>query len=73
MCAGVKLQIGGRQAGKRVKQYSDYQLGTKAHALGGGHWIKVERGWKWATSGCVFPTPGADAVRIELPENKEIV
>lgn len=59
--------------GKRFKQYSDYPLGTKAHALGGGHWIKIERGWKWATSGCVFPTPGADAVRIELPENKEIV
>ena len=70
MCAGVKLQIGGRQAGKHFKQYSNYPLGTKAHATGGGCWIKVERGWKWATSGCVFPTPGADVIRIELPDDQ---
>lgn len=61
---------GGRNAGKRFKQYSDYPLGTKAHATGGGCWIKIEMGWKWATSGCVVPTPGADVIRIELPEDK---
>lgn len=51
-------------------KHRDYPLGTKAHAVGGGCWIKVERGWKWATNGCVVPTPGADVIRIELPENK---
>ena len=43
-------------------KYRDYPLGTKAHAVGGG--------WKWATSGCVFPTPGGDVIRIELPDDK---
>lgn len=61
---------GGRNTGKRFKQYSDYPLGTKAHATGGGCWIKVESGWKHATRECVVPTPEAAVSRIELPENK---
>lgn len=47
--------------------WSDYPLGTKAHAVMGGYWIKVERGWKWC-NGDTFPTPGADVLRIELPD-----
>jgi hypothetical protein len=34
-------------------------LGTRAPAIGGGHWIKVERGWKWH-AGSTFPRPGGD-------------
>ena len=34
-------------------------IGTKAPAIGGGHWIKNERGWKWCT-GATFPFPGGD-------------
>ena len=41
------------------KPFSDYPIGTKAQALGGGYWIKNERGWKWCT-GATFPTPGGD-------------
>lgn len=37
----------------------DAPLGTRAPAFNGGHWIKVERGWKWCT-GSKFPRPGAD-------------
>lgn len=37
----------------------DFPVGTKAPAIGGGHWTKVERGWKWCT-GAVFPVPGGD-------------
>ena len=50
------------------RPWRDYPIGTKAHAFDGGHWIRVERGWKWS-SGDTFPTPGADAFGacIELP------
>jgi hypothetical protein len=47
---------------------SDYPIGTKAHAIGGGYWIKTNRGWQWFT-GATFPTPGGDVHRYELPEN----
>lgn len=36
-----------------------YPLGTKAKAIGGGYWEKVERGWKWC-AGSTFPSPGGD-------------
>lgn len=38
-------------------------LGTKAPAIMGGAWCKVEGGWKWNGpdgSGSTFPTPGGD-------------
>jgi hypothetical protein len=41
------------------KPLSEYPLGTKARAIGGGHWVKVERGWKWF-NGSTFPRPGGD-------------
>lgn len=34
-------------------------MGTKAPAIGGGHWVRVEQGWKWCT-GSTFPRPGGD-------------
>ena len=41
-------------------------LGTKAPASGGGHWTRVERGWKWCT-GSTFPRPGGDWTGKLLP------
>lgn len=38
-------------------------LGTRAPALMGGAWCKVERGWKWNGpdgNGGTFPRPGGD-------------
>ncbi len=54
---------------ERDKPWCCYPLGTKAHAINGGFWTRVIRGWKWCT-GATFPTPGADAVGhcIELPQ-----
>lgn len=34
-------------------------IGTKAPAIGGGHWVKVAGGWKWH-NGDTFPQPGGD-------------
>jgi hypothetical protein len=48
------------------RPWSDYPLGTKAFAASGGHWVRQQNGWKWCT-GDTFPTPGGDAVGIELP------
>ncbi len=41
------------------KPVRDYPLGTKFKALMGGHWIRVERGFKWCT-GSTFPNVGGD-------------
>lgn len=51
------------------KPWSEYPIGTKAHAFNGGFWIKVKTGWKWCT-GSIFPTPGGDACGycIDLPK-----
>jgi len=53
---------------KKDREWREYPLGTKAHALNGGYWIMVKTGWKWC-SGDTFPTPGGDAFGncIELP------
>jgi len=50
------------------RPWSEYPIGTKAHACSGGHWLRVETGWKWH-SGDTFPTPGGDAVGrcVEIP------
>lgn len=47
--------------------WEKYPIGTKAQAIMGGHWIKNKRGWKWHC-GATFPTPGADASRVCIPE-----
>lgn len=49
---------------KPKRAWKDYPIGTKAYAVGGGYWIKTDRGWKWCT-GDTFPTPGADVCRVE--------
>jgi hypothetical protein len=49
------------------RPFKEYPIGTKAQALGGGYWIKNERGWKWCT-GATFPAPGGDWTgMISLP------
>jgi hypothetical protein len=55
---------------KKDREWRDYPIGTKAHAINGGYWIRVKNGWKWC-SGDTFPTPGGDAVGncIELPSD----
>lgn len=42
---------------------SNAPCGTIAPAIGGGHWFRTERGWKWnGPDGCgsTFPRPGGD-------------
>ena len=54
---------------KKDRPWSEYPEGTKAAAIGGGYWIKNNRGWKWCT-GATFPTPGGDASGfVSLPDN----
>lgn len=51
-----------------LKPWAEYPVGTKAHALSGGYWIKTARGWRWgAKGGSTFPTPGADAYVVTEP------
>lgn len=50
---------------KRLR-FGDYPIGTKVFSCIGGHWTRVETGWK-ALSGDVFPRPGGDAFEVELP------
>lgn len=52
------------------REWRDYPLGTRVHAVNGGYWERVERGWKWIR-GSTFPRPGGDAIGncIELPED----
>lgn len=54
---------------RATKPWSEYPIGTKAHAVMGGHWIKTERGWKWHC-GDTFPSPGADAFWVSLPSKE---
>ena len=37
------------------KPLREYPIGTKAKAIGGGYWMRVEYGWRWCT-GSTFPT-----------------
>jgi hypothetical protein len=52
----------------RDRPWNEYPSGTKAHAIDGGCWLRVQNGWMWHT-GDTFPTPGADAMGkcVELP------
>ena len=55
---------------RRDRDWRAYPVGTKAHAINGGHWVRVKTGWKWCT-GATFPTPGGDAIGvcIEMPNS----
>jgi hypothetical protein len=44
---------------KAEKDVWEYPIGTKFKALMGGHWIRVERGFKWCT-GSTFGNVGGD-------------
>ena len=50
--------------------WSDYPIGTKVYACGGGHCTKTERGYQW-NGGSTFNTPGGDWSRIEMPADQE--
>jgi len=52
-----------------MKDWSEYPIGTKAHAVNGGYWTKTERGWQWC-GGATFPTPGAGVIGVELPSKE---
>lgn len=58
--------ISGSERQRKDRPWSEYPIGTKAHAASGGHWVKIEAGWKWS-SGSIFPTPGGDAISVTLP------
>lgn len=51
---------------QHVGRWNAYPIGTRAHAISGGHWDRVVDGWKWCT-GDTFPTPGADALDVSIP------
>ncbi len=65
--SGLMDEWEGRQRADRP--WSEYPLGTKAFALMGGHWTRVEHGWKWMTNGGTFPRPGGDAFDVQLPKD----
>jgi hypothetical protein len=44
---------------KADKDVREYPIGTKFKSLMGGHWIRVERGFKWC-NGSTFPNVGGD-------------
>lgn len=57
---------------KPIAPWSTYPLGTRAVAIGGGHWHRVAAGWMWnGPDGCgsTFPTPGADVSFVLLPNS----
>ena len=48
-------------------------IGTKAHAFGGGHWLRVNLGWKWCT-GATFKSVGGDWTgELIYPERSKAV
>ena len=50
------------------RDFSEYPVGSKAFDINGGHWERVQRGWKWL-NGDTFGTPGASHTNtIELPD-----
>lgn len=55
----------------RRKSWHEYPIGTKAHCMYGGHWIRIKQGWKWHNSSSVFVTPGSSAISVEEPQPDE--
>jgi hypothetical protein len=51
---------------RAILPWEEYPVGTKAMALMGGYWTRIERGWQWM-GGSIFPRPGADAFDVVLP------
>jgi len=48
--------------------WRDYPEGTMARDHIGCEWVKLASGWWRAVGGDVFPTPGASAMWVRLPE-----
>ena len=66
-CGGSRGEHESVDWATKDRPWSEYPVGTKAWALGGGYWIRVPNGWKWH-NGDTFPTPGGDATgRVTLP------
>ena len=51
---------------RHAGRWDAYPIGTRAHAVSGGHWERVADGWKWFC-GSTFPTPGGDALDVSIP------
>lgn len=54
------------------RNWSALPLGTRALSCSGGWWLRVLRGWQWMGRWSVFPTPGGDALHVELPEEASL-
>lgn len=64
----MQIRIDGRH-GQMERMLAEAPEGSKAISVCGGHWLKMERGWRWCT-GSVFPRPGADWIgTIVLPKH----
>jgi hypothetical protein len=48
------------------ERWEDFPLGTFAQDHTGAWWVKTDGGWK-AGAGDTFPSPGADALSVQLP------
>ena len=54
-------------------KWTEFPIGTKVHATNGGNWEKIgKHEWKWL-AGSIFPNPGADWNKIELPFTQQEV
>jgi len=50
--------------------WKDCPPGTVAYSHTGSNWTKQADGWWKANGGDAFPTPGADACLVRLPNDK---
>lgn len=52
---------------KADRDIKEYPIGTKFKCITGGHWVRVERGFKWFC-GSTFPRVGGDWTgEVRLP------
>ena len=51
-------------------KWTQFPVGTKVYGINGGFYTKVMTGWQWL-NGNIFPNPGADWSKIELPFTQE--
>ena len=50
--------------------WKDCPVGTVAYSHTGTRWTKNDNGWWQANGGDSFPTPGADACLVRLPNRQ---
>jgi hypothetical protein len=64
-------QLAGTGWQRATRRWSEYPIGTKARqSWEGGHWVKIEHGWKWHC-GSTFPYPGG-ADQVMLPDADQL-